>query len=123
VLVVSGFRYSVGFTGVESTDGERFPLSTWSWDAGVVAPLGVTGEAVGNVLAAVRPEAVPCVVFHPLDVERGFLPRGMALVKKFLAEGRKPVTFENLFECLVSTDRTADERMMQAESVYPLPSR
>jgi len=123
VLVVSGFRYSVGFTGVESVEGERIPLCTWSWDAGVFGPLGVAGEAVGSVLTAVHPEAVPCVVFHPLDVERGFLPRGMALVKKFLAEGRRPVTFGNLFECLVSTDRTTDERMMLAESAYPLHIR
>jgi predicted deacetylase len=93
VLAGAGIRYNVGLTGVETVDGHRIPLSTWSWDAGRIAALGYVGEAIGSVMAAARPGAAPCVVFHPSDVERGFLPRGIRLVKKLLAEGRKPIVF------------------------------
>lgn len=93
ILADVGLRYCVGLTGVEGVNGECVPLSTWSWDAGVVTSLGYFGEALGHLMSALRPGAAPCVTFHPLDVERRFLPRGIRLVKTLLAEGRRPMSF------------------------------
>ncbi len=92
LLKTSGLRYGVGMAGIYYVDGRRAPLATWSWDAGVCAPLGYAGEALGAVRFKLRKEAIPCLVFHPLDVERGFVSRGIQLIEKNLSAGRKPMS-------------------------------
>lgn len=96
LLSECGLHYCVGLTGIECANGRRIPLSTWSWDAGVIAELGYLGEATGAITFAVRRRALPCVVFHPVDVRRGHLPRGLRLVQAFLAKGRQPATFRDI---------------------------
>ena len=93
LLAECGLYYCVDWTGIECVDGTRAALSTWSWDAGTVPQTGRLCEVAGAAMHALRGHSVPCVVFHPADVHRGYLPRGLALVRTFLANGRRPVTF------------------------------
>jgi len=96
LLAKCGLQYGVGLNGIEPVRGGRAPLATWSWDWGILAPLGYLGEGLGHLMATVRPQAIPCLVFHPLDVERGFVKHGLHQVKRLLREGRQPVTFRQL---------------------------
>ncbi len=93
ILRECGFRYGVGLAGIYHTDGSRIPLATWSWDAGVFAPLGYAGEALGAAMFKLKKEATPCIVLHPLDIERGFVKRGARVVERLLAEGKRPAMF------------------------------
>ena len=51
--------------------GPTIPLATWSWDWGVLGPLGRVGQRVGDVSWRLRPATLPCVVVHPADVGPG----------------------------------------------------
>ncbi|HUR47677.1 MAG TPA: DUF2334 domain-containing protein [Candidatus Saccharimonadales bacterium] len=72
------------------TEEGRIPLATYSWDCGRPGLLGYAGEWLGGLLAG-----IPCITFHPADVRRGFLERGLSMVDRRLNEGRSPITFEN----------------------------
>ena len=80
-LASCSLRYGVGLRSVYSIEGARRPLATWSWDAGRFAALGWLGAANGAMLFALQPRATPCIVFHPADVARGFVPHGLRLVQ------------------------------------------
>ena len=95
-LARHGFRYLVEFAAIRSVEGPTIPLATWSWDWGVVASLGRVGERLGWALARIRPRSLPCVVAHPRDVDRGYLPRIVRVVEELLLRGRTPVTFAEL---------------------------
>jgi hypothetical protein len=71
-------------------------LSTWSWDWGIVSHLGLVGECFGNGAFRLRPAALPCVVIHPIDVDRGYLPRIVRIIDGLRRQGRRPVTFARL---------------------------
>lgn len=85
-----GFRYLATFGAIRTVSGPTIPLATWSWDWGLVGPLGRVGEWVGNVSWRLRPGALPCVVVHPADVDRGYLPRVLEVVDRLLGRGRTP---------------------------------
>ena len=91
----SGVRYTVGIARLTDGEGRRVPLATWSWDAGPIRTLGAAGELIGR-MAALRAHAVPCVVLHPADVRRGYLPRALARVRSLLARGRQPALFRDV---------------------------
>jgi hypothetical protein len=96
MLRACGLDYATGMTAVERHGAPNIPLATWSWDSGRYAPLGHIGHALGQVMHAARPRAVPCVVFHPADVGRRFVARGARLVASLVARGRKPVLFRHV---------------------------
>ena len=96
LLQACGLEFYVGMMGIEHVDGTTVPLSTWSWDSGAIAQLGNIGDLFGHVAFALRPQSVPCVTFHPADVERGFLARGIRLIERLLEKGRKPVLFQDV---------------------------
>ncbi len=92
-----GLDFAVGMMGLHSVGGPPLRLATWSWDAGVVRSLGYVTERVGTALS-LRKNAIPVVVIHPADVERGFLPRAVDRIRRLLAVGRSPVIFDALAE-------------------------
>jgi predicted deacetylase len=94
-LRACGVSYTVGLTRLTTDDGGHVPLATWSWDAGPIRAAGTAGEWIGR-LAALRARAVPCVVLHPADVRRGYLPRALARVRRLLAAGREPALFRDV---------------------------
>ncbi len=93
LLSACGLDVYVGMTALERAGAPSVPLSTWSWDSGAIAQLGYLGDLAGRVMFALRPRSVPCVVFHPADVARGFVGRGVRLIEALLADGRRPLPF------------------------------
>lgn len=69
----------------------RIPLAISSWDCGRMALLGYAGEWFGRVRSG-----IPCVTFHPADVRRGFLTRGIRMLDRLLERGFQPTTFAQL---------------------------
>jgi hypothetical protein len=90
VLAGCGFRYLATFGAIRAASGARVPLATWSWDWGILEPLGRVGQQFGDVYGRLRPAALPCVVVHPADVDRGYLPRVLEVVDRLLGRGRTP---------------------------------
>lgn len=91
-----GFRYSLGFSSGLVFGGPTTPLATWSWDWGILPGSGWFGAWLGTCALAIRPRSLPCVVIHPLDVDRGWLPRALRLVEQLRSEGRSPVLFSEI---------------------------
>ncbi len=89
-LGACGFRYLATFGAIRAASGPTIPLATWSWDWGVLGPLGRVGPWVGAVSWRLRPATLPCVVVHPADVGRGYLPRVLTVVDWLLGQGRTP---------------------------------
>ena len=85
-----GFHYLATFGAIRAASGPAIPLSTWSWDWGVVGQLGRLGQRFGDVSWRIRPATLPCVVVHPADVDRGDLPRVLKVVDRLLGLGRTP---------------------------------
>lgn len=85
-----GFRYLATFSAIWATRGPKIPLATWSWDWGVLGSLGRVGQRFGEFSSWIRPEALPCVVLHPADVGRGYLPRALEVIDRLLGLGRTP---------------------------------
>lgn len=91
-----GYRYRADWAAVRFVDARPVPLVTWSWDWGVVGPLGRWAEAGASAQRRLRPDALPCVVAHPADVGRGYLPRIARVVARLRGEGRSPLLFKDL---------------------------
>jgi len=89
-------RFGVGFHAIYGVAGGCWHLSTWSWDTGRIASLGYVAHGLGLLQWALRPRAIPCLVFHPADDERGFLPLGVRLVRFFLNRGYRPIMFRDV---------------------------
>jgi peptidoglycan/xylan/chitin deacetylase (PgdA/CDA1 family) len=85
-----GFRYLATFGAIRVAGGPTIPLATWSWDWGVLGPLGRVGQRFGDAHSRLRPAALPCVVVHPADVDRGYLPRVLQVVDRLLCRDRTP---------------------------------
>ena len=91
MLKSAGISYAVGLTRLVNGAGGAVPLATWSWDAGRLAALGYITEWLGRLTFAIHRHALPCLVFHPADVERGFLHRGLRLIRTLLDAGYQPI--------------------------------
>jgi predicted deacetylase len=91
-----GIHYTVGYGKVVSCTGQQLPLSTWVWDVSPIRLLCRAGYRLGEIQYRFRKRALPCVVLHPLDLERGFLPQIVRTVQKLLNAGRKPVLLESM---------------------------
>ncbi|WP_406694356.1 DUF2334 domain-containing protein [Singulisphaera sp. Ch08] len=85
-----GFRYLATFGAIQAANGLTIPLATWSWDWGVVGPLARVGQRFGDVSWRLRQATLPCVVVHPADVDRGYLPRVLEVIDRLLERGRTP---------------------------------
>ena len=103
----AGIHYLVGMFSLEWTSGAAIRLATWSWDLGAARALGYCGEIAGRAARAMMPRAIPCVVLHPADVDRGFLPRGLRVIEALLGEGRRPLTFKDLDDPALRNRRPA----------------
>ncbi|MBI3862257.1 MAG: hypothetical protein HY290_10215 [Planctomycetia bacterium] len=91
-----GIHYTVGYRQIVTSTGCRLPLATWIWDVSPIRILCRLGYRLGELQVRLRPGALPCVVLHPLDLERGFLPQIERTVRKLLDDGRQPVLLESL---------------------------
>ena len=95
-LAKFGIHYTVGYRHVVNSAGERHPISTWVWDVSPVRLLCRAGYRLGELQYRFRKRALPCVVLHPLDLERGFLSQIERTVQKLLDAGRQPVLLESI---------------------------
>jgi predicted deacetylase len=91
-----GIHYTVGYGHVTNSTGERLTLSSWCWDVSPIRLLCRLGYRLGQIQYRFRKRALPCVVLHPLDLERGFLPQIVRTVQRLLDDGRKPVLLESM---------------------------
>ena len=95
-LAKFGIHYTVGYGQVVTSTGQRLRLSSWIWDVSPIRVLCHAGYRLGELQYRFRRHALPCVVLHPLDLERGFLPQIERTVQKLLSAGRQPVLLESL---------------------------
>ena len=95
-LAKFGMHYTVGYGRVVTSSGQQLNLSTWIWDVSPIRALCHAGYRLGEIQYRFRKRALPCVVLHPLDLERGFLPQIVRTVEKLLLAGRRPVLLESL---------------------------
>lgn len=87
LLAACGLEYALGLWRFRDTRHGGLPLAVWSWDCGRIAALGLAGEALGLLRRAVTPAALPCIVLHPCDVARGYLPRALRQIQRLCAAG------------------------------------
>ena len=95
-LAKFGIHYTVGYGNVVTSTGPQLKLSSWIWDVSPIRLLCRAGYRWGEIQYRFRKQALPCVVLHPLDLERGFLPQIERTVRKLLNAGRQPVLLESL---------------------------
>jgi peptidoglycan/xylan/chitin deacetylase (PgdA/CDA1 family) len=93
----TGLDHVLGFFALESADGRRIPLATWTWDCGRWGWLGHLGHGIGW-LSQLLDRGVPTLAMHPRDVARGFWPRIVRLTRNLLEEGYEPTTPTRLLD-------------------------
>ena len=86
-----GVEHVLGFFSVESSEGRTVPLATWSWDCGRWGWLGHVGHGIGWLSHSLD-RRVPVLAIHPRDLERGFWPTILRLVRELLETGYAPTT-------------------------------
>ena len=86
----AGLEYVLGFFSIAGTQ-RTIPLSTWTWDCGRWSWLGHVGHGLGR-LSHLVDRGVPALAIHPRDLERGFRPRILRLVRELLDSGCQPST-------------------------------
>jgi predicted deacetylase len=92
---VLGFFSLQSLQSLQSCDGRKVPLATWSWDCGRWGWLGHVGQGIG-LLRHSLVGGVPVVALHPRDLERGFWPRILRLLQELLDAGYRPSTAADL---------------------------
>jgi peptidoglycan/xylan/chitin deacetylase (PgdA/CDA1 family) len=90
-------RFVLGFFSLKSTTGRTIPLSTWTWDCGRWAWLGHVGHGIGRLSRSLD-RGIPTLAIHPRDLERGFWPRILRLIRELLEHGFEPSTPSALLE-------------------------
>lgn len=95
-LAKFGIHYTVGYGQVATSAGQSLPIATWVWDVSPIRLLCRAGYRLGQLQYRFRKHALPCVVLHPLDLERGFLPQIVKTVQRLVKAGRKPVLLESM---------------------------
>lgn len=85
----------LGFFSLESRDGRKIPLATWSWNCGRWTWLGNVGHGLGWLLHSLE-RGVPMVAIHPADLERGFWPQVLHVTRQLLEAGYEPSTLDGL---------------------------
>ena len=92
-----GLEHVLGFFSLESLAGRRVPLATWSWDCGRFGWLGHVGHGIGWARQSLH-LGVPTLAIHPADLERGFWPKILRLIRSLLETGYEPSTSAGLVE-------------------------
>jgi hypothetical protein len=83
-------EYLMGFFALESRDGRRIPLATFSYDCGRWSWLGHVGHAVGRLRRSTN--RLPVLAIHPRDLHNGFWPTILRLTRELLDAGYHPAT-------------------------------
>lgn len=110
----SGLEHILGFFSLESRNGRKVPLATYTWDCSRWAWPGHVGHGVGRLLHSMDREKrerrtadggrrlrqfrVPTLAIHPRDIERGFWPKIRRLTEELLEQGYEPSTAAELVE-------------------------
>ena len=92
-----GVEFVVGFFSIRPYARRRIPLSTWTWDCGRWGWLGSVGHGIGSLLQALD-RGIPTLAIHPRDLERGFWPGILLLIRELLDAGFEPSTPGRLLE-------------------------
>ena len=87
----------LGFFSLESRDGRRIPLTTFTWDCGRWGWLGYIGHSVGWLLQH-SGGRVPVLAVHPRDLSRGFWPTILRLTRSLIDAGCEPSTAGGLLQ-------------------------
>ncbi len=95
---LSSLGFVVRYTVIESCQEpyRAYRLATWSWDWGRLGCVSRGGEIFGRIQSLCHPVAIPCVVIHPIDLRRGYLPYAEQLIRKLLDHGYVPTTATQL---------------------------
>ena len=95
---LASLRFVVRYGAIESCQapGRKHRLATWSWDWGCLGWLSRGGEIFGKIQSLYCPAAIPCVVIHPIDLRRGYLPHAEQRIRKLLDRGYVPTTATQL---------------------------
>ncbi len=94
---VLGLEHVLGFFSLESRDGRKIPLATWTWDCGRWGWLGTIGHGIGWLRQSLN-RGVPTLAIHPRDLQRGFWPHILRLTRDLLESGYEPGTVAGLLE-------------------------
>jgi len=90
-------EYVLGFFAIERRAGRKIPLATWTWDCGRWGWLGHVGHGIGWLSQSLD-RGVPALAIHPRDLERGFWPKILRLMRELLETGFEPSTPARLLE-------------------------
>ena len=90
-------EHVLGFFSLQSRDGRKVPLATWTWDCGRWGWLGHVGHGIGWLRRSLD-RGVPILAIHPRDLERGFWPTILQLTEELLESGYQPSTLAGLVE-------------------------
>ena len=85
-----GLEYLLGFFSIESA-GRKVPLATWTWDCGRWGWLGHFGHRIGWLSQSLD-RGIPTLAIHPRDLERGFWPAILRIIRELLNAGYEPCT-------------------------------
>lgn len=97
-LFDAGYTYGLGLTSLVHARG-RVRVATRSWDPGRLGAWPIVGRALSAFggLAQLRRSAVPCVVLHPDDVDRGLDVHAHATLARFRRQGLRPSLARDAF--------------------------
>jgi hypothetical protein len=90
-------EHVLGFFVLESRAGRRIPLATWTWDCGRWGWLGHIGHGIGWLSQSID-RGVPTLALHPRDLQRGFWPKIVGLIRRLVETGYEPSTVAGLLE-------------------------
>lgn len=90
-LFDAGYTYGLGLTSLVHAQG-RIEVGTRSWDPGRLGAWPLAGRALSafGALTQLRGGAVPCVVVHPDDVERGLDVHAHETLARYRNRGLRP---------------------------------
>ncbi|HEX6901996.1 MAG TPA: DUF2334 domain-containing protein [Thermoanaerobaculia bacterium] len=91
VRASNGLEHMLGFFSLESAAGRNVALATFTWDCGRWSWLGHLGHGIGGLLQSMN-RGVPTLAIHPRDLERGFWPRILRLIRELREAGYEPST-------------------------------
>jgi hypothetical protein len=107
-LFDAGYTYGLGLTSLVHAGG-RVKVGTRSWDPGRLGAWPLAGRALSafGALSQLRGGAVPCVVIHPDDVDRGLDVHAHATLARYRRRGLRPSLVR---DALAPTSETRDAR-------------
>ena len=88
-------EFMTNYFHIQQVDGRKRPVATYSWDCGRYSFLGYLGEMSGRVVS-LNSNAIPQIVFHPADVQRGFIAFGIRRIKKLLEQGYSSTSYHEI---------------------------